>query len=175
MKRTTVYVSPIRTKGFRLSYSIIKLQTSLKFSCPVSHLITVQRDLKTIKKHRKKRSRKLNNRGRQGHAESVHIPKYKMQTWKCFCSGYEDLTQLNIWLFQSSGKAFTWILPQPAPLWPQSTANLSAVSFAPAHLHVQHPNHAAHHRGRAVPSLPAQRDVTAASPTLLGETHYSRW
>lgn len=83
-----------------LSYN--KNQTLLKFSCPVSHLVVIlqnQKKKKTTKKHTKN-SRKLNNRGRQGHTESEHIPKNKERTWKCFA--VPTKTSLNIWVFKQS-------------------------------------------------------------------------
>jgi len=88
----TFCVSPVRMESFK---SLLSNETLLKFSCPTSHLITIQQKYNAWKSRQKKKSKKLNNRGRQGHAESERIPKNNVQTWKCFCSGCKELAQYS--------------------------------------------------------------------------------
>lgn len=114
-----------------------------------------------------------------------------MQTWKCFYSGYKELTQ---YLSVSVSKQSNYLesdleLPQPVPLWPQNTLTLFPYLYLSYFhmctsqiLNMLHPIHRTlmsltyvHHKGQEWALFTSANGQCHCTPyAFLGKDCYSR-
>lgn len=135
----TFCVSPVRTESFK---SLLSNETLLKFSCPTSHLITIQQKYNAWKSRQKKKVKNWTTEGDRDMQNQNVFQRTMCKHGNVFALAAKSW--LNIQLLQSWNKAIIWNLTSASSLMAREYLwHISSVTpFIVSHTHLPGSKHA---------------------------------